>query len=233
MIKRILFSIMLFITINEGTLYCQSLNFPVDSLYGGRYNIGVYGEYFFKKDESLNFSSLRGLSQLEIGIFRRFSVYGIFGLSGLSIDYPELENITDFEGNRGFTIGGGVKLNVPVHKNLPLKVFCYGGGLRFKSKGDVRDKIEKYYLKFDFDWREFWGGIGTIIHLKKLDFITGYEGKSLQRIELMREDEYVSGLFHTMFIGMNITLPERTYFRVQAKLFGEYSFSLGVCQLSR
>ena len=72
----------------------------------------------------------------------------------------------------------------------------------------------------------------TLIRLNKVDFYTGYEGRSIQRIEIIRDDEYVSGFYSNMFVGVNLELPERSYFRVQMKLLGELSFSIGVCQLS-
>jgi len=231
--KKICISIFIYVFVLSSGLYGQSLNCPVDSLFGGRYNVTALGEYSSRSEENMSFISFKGLLQLEIGIFRWISLYGSGGIARLDIDYPEMENITDFKGGRGMALGGGIRLNTPIPEVLPVGLYCYGGVLRFKSEGRVRDKIEDTFLRFKFDRREFCGGIGTILRLKKLDFYTGYEGKSMQRIDKMSETEYVTGLYHIMFAGVNLKLPDRSFFSIQARFFGEYSVSASLCQLSK
>jgi len=206
--------------------------FPVDSLHSGRYNVGIGGEYFSRKMNNLNFSSLRGFSKVEAGIFRWFSLYALIGIASIDIDYSKQGNLSDFNGSRDYVLGGGLKLVAPIPESFPLGLFCYGGAMRFKSKGRIKENIEEYYIRFEFDWREFWGGIGTIVRLNKLDFYAGIEEKSLQRIEMIRNDEYVSGFYNVMFLGINMKLPERYFFKIQAKFVGELSFSISISQSS-
>lgn len=216
-------------------LSAQELGNPISYLNANEFSVSLYGEAIWRDVDNASYNTYRTMSKTEFGISEHLKIFGLFGMEKLFINNSNASNLTDYKGNFEIAYGGGAQADLVEIKKLSL--FTAGGLLYSSSRGTITNNIEdledeETTINMDFDWREYWFAFGVSREIKYYHLYAGLEERTTKRMENVSETEYISGLKHNLFVGVDLKLPKNFILSIKMKTLDQNVLSFGISQRS-
>ena len=227
--RRIILLLMLF-CINS--LSAQELGNPISYLNPNEFSVSLYGEQVWRDFDGASYNSLRAMTKTELGLSKHIKVFGLLGVDKLFINNSNSSRLTDYKGRFEFAYGGGAQLNL--FSIYQTSLFTAGGLLRTSSRNSIISSVtdEEVTINLDFDWREYWFAFGVSREIKNYIFYGGLEERSMDRREKVSNTEYISGLKHNIFVGIDVRMPKNFVISFKFKTLDQNILSFGISQRS-
>ena len=251
-IKIMLFWFLLFSGMVVSSLHAQMAGNPVGVRGQGEWTISALGMYMNQNLGSETAVSRRIFMKSNWGLTPWLDFYLLGGAVQLEMKTGK-EGVIDYKDKYRFAYGVGLNVSFKPAQNSSFWIWGGVHGIRFPSYGyfmeDIYIGAAAYVQKFDmkYDWREIGGNLGIVLPYHSFRFYAAGVGWFLQRFDTKREylengnsvsflgkqkGEYRSGLWTGGVVGLEINLPQRYSFSVEALFFNEsnYQIMIGICQ---
>ncbi|MCH8018683.1 hypothetical protein IH785_02410 [candidate division KSB1 bacterium] len=244
MLQKFLWCILIFFSIlsSAGELIAQPAGAPIYTESNGEFTISLDGGFFTKKIFKIKNESRRFFLKGSYGLSSKLDIYGLFGLTNLSLTLADSARTLLDDGFK-IAYGGGLSLQILNFESLQTSLFFNGQMIRFISKPASESTLGfgSQILQFNYDWREtnltfgltkkigaanFYGGINTKIIRRfetKIDKLV-FSG---QNTTVTREKgKYTSGLLMSPLFGLDLNLPSRLKFSLELSANDESDFAV-------
>ncbi len=227
--RRIILLLMLF-CING--LSAQELGNPISYLNPNEFSVSLYGEQIWRDFDDASYNSFRTMTKTELGLSKHIKVFALLGVDKLFINNSNSSSLTDYKGRFELAYGGGAQLNL--FSIYQTSLFTAGGFLRTASRNPIISSVtdEEVIINLDFDWREYWFAFGVSREIKNYHLYGGLEERTMDRREKVSDTEYISGLKHNLFLGMDIQMPKNFVISLKFKTLDQNILSFGISQRS-
>jgi len=209
------------------------------------WSLGLSAEYARYNLENIEYTSIRGLLKGDITAAHYVTVSIAAGLANMKINYPLSYMRTRLDSKNSLAVGVSAKVNgIPaapqyIVRNISfltnLKIIGDGGALWFTPMGHSysTSPLVSGDVYYKFDWREFYGSLGTILLLKQYDIYVCYQGRAIRQYEKFSRQLYRSGIMSSVIVGLEVKLSHQYVINLQVRSFNGSAVSLGMSQSVR
>ena len=244
MLQKFLWCILIFFSIlsSAGELIAQPAGAPIYTESNGEFTISLDGGFFTKKIFNIKNESRRFFLKGSYGLSSKLDIYGLFGLTNLSLTLADSARTLLDDGFK-IAYGGGLSLQILNFESLQTSLFFNGQMIRFISK-PASESILGFgtqILQFNYDWREANLTFGLTKKIGAANFYGGINAKIIQRYETKIDKLvfsgqnttenrvtgwYTSGLLMSPLFGLDLHLPSRLKFSLELSANSETDFAV-------
>ncbi len=224
------------------SLYAQTAGVPIHTESNNEFTISLDGGFFTKKIFRIKNESRRFFLKGSYGQSNKLDIYGLFGLTNLSLALVDSARTVLDDGFK-VAYGGGVSLQILNFESLQTSLFFNGQMIRFISKPASESTVGfgSQVLELNYDWREtnltfglakkvgaanFYGGINTKIIRRFETKIDKFVIRGQNSTETREKGMYTSGLLMSPLFGLDLNLPSRLKFSLELSAIDESNFAV-------
>jgi len=243
-LQKVLWCSLIFFSILEGTekLNAQPAGMPIYTEGNQEFTISLEGGFFTKRIYGIKNESRRFFLKGSYGLSSYLDVYGLFGLTNLSLTLADSAHTLLDDGFKA-AYGAGFSLRILAFERLQMSLFFNGQLIRFVNKPASESTLGfgTQVLQLNYDWREANLTFGLTKKIGAANFYGGINIKIIQRFETKIDrlvfsgqntmanqvkGKFNSGLLTSPVFGIDLALPSRLKISLEMSANNESDFAV-------